>query len=73
MKQSEILHVSVCGSWLRLHGNFKPLRASVGYRRSQVICYKGCTWNDARYWQNGANHPARKLEYIEANSWLLLN
>ena len=73
MKQSQILHVSVCGEWCRIRGRFDSNdNTLIGNIRENVL-FKGKHLPFRNYWENGAKHPARGLDYITAEEWLILN
>jgi hypothetical protein len=73
MKQSEILHVSVCGAWCRAYGRYSLNNRYPSITCKENIIYKKNNPNLFKYWENGSKHPARKLDYITADEWLLLN
>ena len=76
MKQSQILHVSVCGTFMRVSGRYcRLVKYSLDSTKRQVeYHYKLKAKSYAcKYWDNGAKNPARKLDYITADEWLILN
>ena len=72
MKQSEILHVSVCGAWCRIYGKYFCNRYNSPTYKESII-YKKNNPNLFKYGENGSKHTARNLDYITADEWLLLN
>jgi len=76
LKQSKILHVSVCGTWFRLQGRYKRYKkqGSISLCKYLLKGYaSGAIYKSTRWWDNGAKHPARELDFITVEEWLLLN
>lgn len=71
-KQSEILHISLDGNWIRIHGRYRDitsLSSSTVKPYIEEILNNYCV---SYWWANGAKHPARKLEFMPAQEYLLL-
>lgn len=72
-KKSQILHISVCGTYLRIWGRYQQVNNNfIGSVRKHIEYYNNND-NYWRWWENGAKHEARKLDFITADEWLLLN
>lgn len=72
-KQSQILHVSVCGNWLRHSGKYLNISKDHIFDIKAKVKWDIKVDLASKYWANGTKHPARELDFITAEEWLILN